>query len=98
VTKHTPENFSTPSNDEIALIAIMRADAAVLAERDKDRTEAIETARREKIRAARLGKKQSPQLIAKRVAGFKAARARRAQSRIQPVTVSPVRTRRQSHG
>jgi hypothetical protein len=59
----TTENFSTPSYDEAALIAIMRLDAAVLAERDNDADEG-EAARREKIRAARLGKKQSPDLAA----------------------------------
>jgi hypothetical protein len=90
--------FSTPSHDELALIAIMRADAAVLAERDTDAEEG-EAARRLKISAARRGKKQSPQTVAARVAGWNAARARRAQS--QPkATVSPVvsKPRRKSHG
>ena len=96
-TNHNPRKSSTPSNDEVALIALMRADAAVWADRNADDndSEAIETARREKIRAARLGKKQSPQLIAKRVAGFKATRARRAQS--QPV-VSPTTRRARAPG
>jgi hypothetical protein len=91
--------FSTPSNDEIALIAIMRADAAVWAERNTDdEADANEVTRREKIRAYRRGKKQSPETIAKKVAGFKAAR--RARRDHQLVTVSPVTQprRRTSYG
>ena len=90
MTSHNPEKFSTSSNDELALAAIMREDAADWADRNSDdEADANEAMRREKIRAARRGKKQSPELIAKRVAGFKAARAR-ARVQSQPATVSPV--------
>jgi hypothetical protein len=59
---------SRPSNAEIALAAIMRADAAVLVERAIEQDGGCELARREKLRASRLGKKQSPEVVAKRVA------------------------------
>jgi hypothetical protein len=102
-TSHKAAQSSMPSYAEIALAAIMRADAVVWAERNEDAAEAI---RRVKIRDTLTGTKQSPDHIAKRVAAVKAARARslaagvrrRAQSQSR-ATVSPVvsKPRRTAH-
>jgi hypothetical protein len=76
-TNQNPAKSSTPSY-EIALAAIMRADAVVWAERNNADDAEADEERRDKIRATLTGSKQSPEHIAKKVAACKAARAARS--------------------
>jgi hypothetical protein len=104
VINHTAQKSST---DEVRLFALLKRDAAILRARELRAEWAISDEAAEPGAADhRCADQRQPRKLSAvtreklREAGRRSGRARqlKAQAKIQPVTVSPVPTRRQSHG
>lgn len=90
-----PAHLPSTETDENNLRALMLADVEVLRRRG-GADERLTPEGRAAVRAANIGKKQSPELVAKRVAAVKAAVARRKLIS-SPANVPPVaKPRRQA--